>query len=319
MGLFSSTKADPALAVAFAAKVSRNDLHKQEPAEKPEQAAPEEPQQSPEDVAEPEQTESEPKLDEKTKNLQTVFVGNVNNSVITSKPAFKQFKKLLREYGDVGSIRFRSIAFSELMPRKAAFIKQKLHPSRDAVNAYVVYQSQEAAEGAAAKLNGVEFLDHHLRADSLAKPTPHIRKKSVFIGNLDFEAAEEPLYRHFQKCGPIEYVRIVRDATTNVGKGFAYVQFKDPAAVDLALMMDGADFNGRRLRVSRAAVKTKVSGKKAEPRKKNGEKRTRKPRISPGEVLEGERAKEGNVQDLSTRKRKARHKDSQRKRARASK
>ena len=48
----------------------------------------------------------------------------------------------------------------------------------------------------------------------------------MFIGSLSFDAQEEKLWSHFESCGEIENVRVVRDSKTNVGKGFAYVQFK---------------------------------------------------------------------------------------------
>jgi nucleolar protein 12 len=43
---------------------------------------------------------------------------------------------------------------------------------------------------------------------------------------LSFDAQEEELWLYFESCGEIENVRIVRDNKTNVGKGFAFVQFK---------------------------------------------------------------------------------------------
>jgi nucleolar protein 12 len=47
----------------------------------------------------------------------------------------------------------------------------------------------------------------------------------VFVGNLPFDVQDEELYTHFERCGEIEFVRIVRDKKTNIGKGFGYVQF----------------------------------------------------------------------------------------------
>ena len=48
----------------------------------------------------------------------------------------------------------------------------------------------------------------------------------MFVGNLPFDVQDEDLYSHFSRCGEIEFVRIVRDKKTNIGKGFGYVQFK---------------------------------------------------------------------------------------------
>lgn len=93
------------------------------------------------------------------------------------------------------------------------------------MNAYVVYSTPAEAREAL-KLNGSTILDRHIRVDSVAHPAPHDSKRCIFIGNLDFEAQEENLWRHFASCGKVESVRVVRDSKTNVGKGFAYVQFE---------------------------------------------------------------------------------------------
>lgn len=54
----------------------------------------------------------------------------------------------------------------------------------------------------------------------------HDHKRSVFVGNLPFDVQDEDLYLHFMRCGEIEFVRVVRDKKTNIGKGFGYIQFK---------------------------------------------------------------------------------------------
>ncbi|PWW79225.1 RNA-binding domain-containing protein [Tuber magnatum] len=178
-----------------------------------------------------------PKDVELDKSSRTVFLGNVPSTTISSK---------------IISIRFRSVAFSEQIPRKAAFITHKLHEKQQTVNAYVVYSTPAEAREAL-KLNGQVVLDRHIRVDSVAHPSPQDPKRCVFIGNLDFEAQEENLWRHFGTCGKVESVRIVRDSKTNVGKGFAYVQFEDPMSVDEALLLDSRKMaNDRKLRVTRA-------------------------------------------------------------------
>jgi nucleolar protein 12 len=195
-----------------------------------------------------------PNEDEVEKSQRTVFVGNLSNSVITKKADYKALKKLFSQYGKVNSIRFRSVAFSEMLPRKAAFVKHQFHENRDTVNAYIVLEDKTAANKAV-ELNGTVFMDHHLRVDSVAHPAKHDHKRSIFVGNLDFEATEEPLWKHFGDCGEIEYVRLIRDAKTNVGKGFGYVQFKDSMSISKALLLDGKKLGGpkgRQLRISRA-------------------------------------------------------------------
>lgn len=188
----------------------------------------------------------------------TVFVGNVPSNLITAKQPYKQFKRLFQEHGALESVRFRSIAFAEPLPRKVAFVQHKLHHARDSINAYVVFKEPQSVAKACKALNGSLFEEHHLRVDSVAHPAPQDKKRCVFVGNLHFEADEESLWRHFGSCGKIEYVRIVRDSKTNVGKGFAYVQFEDLSNVNQALLLDGKKLEAsdtpamkRKLRVSR--------------------------------------------------------------------
>lgn len=93
-------------------------------------------------------------------------------------------------------------------------------------------------------------------------------QRTVFVGNLDFEASEEELRAFFEAllreergdppvstapsdedlgstvARPAEWVRsirIVRDRATQMGKGFAYVRFIDTACVDEVLAISEAE------------------------------------------------------------------------------
>ncbi|KAF9973108.1 Nucleolar protein 12 [Actinomortierella ambigua] len=184
------------------------------------------------------------------RRTRTLFVGNLSVSAI-SKGDFKKLKQKFSEYGKIDSIRFRSVAFSELLPRKIAFITGKLHPERDVVNAYIVYKEKESIAKAVAAMNGQLFLNKHVRVDTADGEKNYNPKKSVFVGNLAFDAQEEDLWNFFKDSGDIENVRIIRDRKTNLGKGFAYVQFQDRASVDLALRLHDTKIGSRKLRVIR--------------------------------------------------------------------
>lgn len=188
----------------------------------------------------------------------------------------------------IESIRFRSTAFaSAAVPKRAAFAKKELMDATTrSTNAYVVYTTAIAARKALT-LNGTIVLDRHLRVDSVAHPQPIDNKRCVFVGNLGFVDEQQPpppspdddneekkkkqqkkskpssdieegLWRIFNQHSPtsaVESVRVVRDPTTRVGKGFAYVQFQDQNGVEAALLLDGKRFPPmlpRTLRVVRA-------------------------------------------------------------------
>jgi nucleolar protein 12 len=101
----------------------------------------------------------------------TIFISNLPVKVLTSKPHLNSLKRLFAEYGSIESIRFRSIAFTDLIPRKVAFITKILHPQRDTLNAYIVYSTADSVDKAVNALNGTLWEDKHLRVDSVSNPT----------------------------------------------------------------------------------------------------------------------------------------------------
>lgn len=106
------------------------------------------------------------KSDDPERQARTAFVGNLAVTSMT-KGDFKKLKAAFSAFGPVESIRFRSIAFAELLPRKVAFITGKLHPERDVVNAYIVFKSKASVAKAVAALNGQLFLNKHIRVDTV--------------------------------------------------------------------------------------------------------------------------------------------------------
>lgn len=206
------------------------------------------------------------------KATRTVFLANVSVEAISSKAAKKTLTTHLASVLDteatppekIESIRFRSVAFAGgSMPKRAAYItKTLMDATTKSANAYVVYTTAAAARNAATKLNGTEVLGRHIRADSVAHPSPTDHRRCVFVGNLGFvddetvlktnadgettekkrnkvpADIEEGLWRTFGTQGrKVENVRVVRDSRTRVGKGFAYVQFYVSFLVPLSLSL----------------------------------------------------------------------------------
>lgn len=124
------------------------------------------------------------KSDDPERQARTAFVGNLAVSSMT-KGDFRKLKSTFAVHGPVESIRFRSIAFAELLPRKIAFITGKLHPERDVVNAYIVYKSKDSVAKAVAALNGQLFLNKHIRVDTVAGAKVCHRSHGR-LGNLNF-------------------------------------------------------------------------------------------------------------------------------------
>eukprot|EP00051_Salpingoeca_urceolata_P013124 m.164072 g.164072 ORF g.164072 m.164072 type:complete len:255 (+) comp17705_c0_seq3:1220-1984(+) len=112
------------------------------------------------------------------------------------------------------------------------------------MTAYIVFLDKESAEAATAS-NQTEFMGHHLRVDLAASSGKFDPKKSVFVGNLPFDATEEQVIEFFSECGSVQAVRIVRDKSTSIGKGFCYVLFANRSDVSLAITKNGSKLGKR--------------------------------------------------------------------------
>lgn len=75
------------------------------------------------------------------------------------------------------------------------------------------------------------------------------------------------LGRHFEKYGEIKDVRIVEDDKER-SRGFGYVEFEDKDMVEKALVGDGTELDGRKIRVARVQKKEKKQRKTSEGEKK---------------------------------------------------
>ncbi|XP_029349050.1 RNA-binding protein 34 [Echeneis naucrates] len=195
--------------------------------------------------------------EEAIKGKRTVFVGNL--PVGCTK---KTLRSLFRDKGAIESIRFRSVVREDQsMSRKVAAIKRKIHPKKQSINAYVVFKDEEGVASALEK-NGVEIeKDFHIRVDRVTDGAAHDHKRSVFVGNLSFEINELAFRRHFEECGEVEAVRLVRDQNSGLGKGFGYVLFESADSVQLALELDGSKLEGRSIRVKRSEKKKSKTNK----------------------------------------------------------
>ncbi|XP_055570215.1 RNA-binding protein 34 [Falco biarmicus] len=197
------------------------------------------------------------KVADETVNRRTVFVGNlpVNCTV-------QAVKSLFKEYGQIQSIRFRSLIPAEdTSSKKLAAIKHKVHPNAKFINAYVVFK-EECDAVKALKANGTEIASgFHIRVDIASKSSSHDNKRSVFLGNLSYDISDDAVREHFSVCGGVVAVRIVRDRNTGLGKGFGYVLFENTDAVHLALKLNETVLMGRRIRVKRCGEKWKAPPK----------------------------------------------------------
>ena len=81
--------------------------------------------------------------------------------------------------------------------------------------------------------------------------------KSIFVGNLSFNASEGALRAMFEEFGTVGRVSIATDRDTGQQRGFAFVEMSVDAEAQRAIdMLSGKELNGRALTVNEARPKT---------------------------------------------------------------
>jgi cold-inducible RNA-binding protein len=74
---------------------------------------------------------------------------------------------------------------------------------------------------------------------------------TIFVGNVSYNSSEDSFRKFFSKSGNVQEVRIAKDQGGK-HRGFCHVEFDSEESVNKALQLDGAELDGRNLRVNRA-------------------------------------------------------------------
>lgn len=77
----------------------------------------------------------------------------------------------------------------------------------------------------------------------------------IYVGNLPFNITEQELDSSFQQFGKIKEIALIKDRYTNECKGFAFITFDAADSAQKALTLNGTDFQGRPMKVSKAVAK----------------------------------------------------------------
>jgi len=106
----------------------------------------------------------------------------------------------------------------------------------------------------------------------------HSDSRCVFVGNIPYDATEHQLIEFFNRAGVVESFRMVFDRETRKPKGYGFCEFKNVQMALCAIRnLDGADFNGRVIRVDHADDDSVSKGRNAvRSSRKSGSLRTAK-------------------------------------------
>lgn len=78
---------------------------------------------------------------------------------------------------------------------------------------------------------------------------------NLFVRNISFKATEEGLKRLFEEFGNVTSCKIIKDRVSNRSKGYGFIEMADEDAKDAIASLEGFDFEGRKLSVSKARPK----------------------------------------------------------------
>lgn len=80
--------------------------------------------------------------------------------------------------------------------------------------------------------------------------------KKLFVGGLSWDTSDESLRAAFEQFGPVIEAKVILDRDTGRSRGFGFVTMEAPADADNAMgALDGAEIDGRRVRVNEAQAR----------------------------------------------------------------
>ena len=86
--------------------------------------------------------------------------------------------------------------------------------------------------------------------------------KSIYVGNLPFNATEDEVRDLFAAHGTVEAVRLMTDRETGRPRGFGFVEMADGDAARAIQALNGTELGGRSLRINEAQPKGKRPGRR---------------------------------------------------------
>ncbi|CAH9115580.1 unnamed protein product [Cuscuta europaea] len=175
---------------------------------------------------------------------QKLFVGNLPFSVESAT--------LASLFGQVGSVEMAEVIYDKQTGRSRGF-------------GFVTMSTVEEVEAAVQQLDGYELDGRQLRVN--CGPPPPKREGSfrgsmggggystnsnkLHVGNLAWGVDDQALETLFREQGKVMEAKVIYDRDSGKSKGFGFVTYSSAEEVNDAIKsLDGADLNGRSIRVS---------------------------------------------------------------------
>lgn len=71
--------------------------------------------------------------------------------------------------------------------------------------------------------------------------------KKLYIGNLPWTINSKELMQYFSEYGRVSFARVIFDKDTGLSKGFGYISFSDPTAMEAVFRHEHHVIEGNRV------------------------------------------------------------------------
>ena len=86
---------------------------------------------------------------------------------------------------------------------------------------------------------------------------------NIYVGNLSYKVSDQELKNVFEEFGEVVSAKVIKDRESGRSKGFGFVEMADDQEASQAISeLDGAEINGRTVKVNEARPKEKAGNQR---------------------------------------------------------
>lgn len=86
---------------------------------------------------------------------------------------------------------------------------------------------------------------------------------NIYVGNLSYKVSDQELMEVFEEFGNVTSAKVIKDRESGRSKGFGFVEMINDDEAQAAINeLDGAEINGRTVKVNKARPKEKTGNRR---------------------------------------------------------
>ncbi len=86
---------------------------------------------------------------------------------------------------------------------------------------------------------------------------------NIYVGNLSYKVSDQELMEVFEEFGDVTSAKVIKDRESGRSKGFGFVEMTNDSEAQAAIdELDGAEINGRAVKVNKARPKENAGNRR---------------------------------------------------------